>query len=290
MIAGDINNRAPMLIVGFSEYLDFFPNYIIANLNIQGIHAEAISLNLKSLNKRKFVSSTVLAQLFDTQEFRQEVIDAVRPHLGRAGRVGFPAVLGFHRSAEAIEHLSTGLTVPVFEIPGLPPSIPGMRLHNMLVSMIEKYHGSVYNGMQVSSYTTEERQIRSVISIASARNFSHPADKFILATGGILGGGITITQDGYAKEAIFEIPVILPEPGSERFEDQFLSTSGHPIFSRNILVDPTFQPCDKSGKVYYDNLYAIGSGIGRCDPIRERSMEGIALSTGLTISELLYAQ
>jgi hypothetical protein len=32
----------------------------------------------------------VLARLFDDPDFRQELIDELKPHLGRAERIGFP--------------------------------------------------------------------------------------------------------------------------------------------------------------------------------------------------------
>ena len=42
----------------------------------------------------------------------------------------FPAVLRPEHNAEAWRDLSDRLGVPAFEIPTLPPSVPGMRLYN----------------------------------------------------------------------------------------------------------------------------------------------------------------
>ena len=54
----------------------------------------------------------------------------LKPKLDGATRVGFPAVLGLEHNAEAWRDLSDRLGVPAFEIPTLPPSVPGMRLFN----------------------------------------------------------------------------------------------------------------------------------------------------------------
>jgi glycerol-3-phosphate dehydrogenase subunit B len=130
----------------------------------QNILVKGIYLDLKSLQKQKFISPMTIAHLFDLPEFRQEVINALKPKLGNTGRIGFPAVLGIYKTREVMQHLESALGVPVFEIPGLPPSIPGIRLHNMLVAAIEDHHGSVNSGMNVVSASVENQRITSVWS------------------------------------------------------------------------------------------------------------------------------
>ncbi|HEX9090917.1 MAG TPA: FAD-binding protein, partial [Anaerolineales bacterium] len=215
--------------------------------------------------------------------------EALKPRMGSCGRVGFPAVMGLYRSAKAIKHLEGSLGVPVFEIPGLPPSIPGMRLHNMMVEVIQSQGGFVYNGMTVSAATTEDQKVTGVWSEATARRKSHTAKSFVLATGGILGGGISTQENGYAQDVIFNIPIDTPLPRSTWFLDEFLAPGSHPIYTRGLHVDPGFHPVDASGQTIYQNLYAIGSLLGNCDPIRERSLEGIALATGFKLGENLSA-
>jgi anaerobic glycerol-3-phosphate dehydrogenase len=52
-------------------------------------------------------------------------------------------------------------------------------------------------------------------------------------------------------------------------------------------VNFDLQPLSDMDQVYYQNIYAVGNIIGHCDPIRERSLEGIALVTGFKIAESL---
>ena len=193
MVSGDVSLRSPMLIVGFDRFYDFFPSLISANLNAQGILAGDITLDLPSLRNRKILSGIVLARLFNDPEFRQEVISAIKPRLGKVERIGFPAVLGLNRSMEVLEHLQSGLGLPVFEIPGLPSSIPGIRLHNLLVTAIQRNNGFIYNGMQVTKSGTDGKIIHTLWSEAASRQISHHAKTYVLATGGILGGGISVT-------------------------------------------------------------------------------------------------
>jgi len=289
MIAGDVAQRTPMLIVGFSRFFDFFPAMVADNLNAQGILAQNITLDLKSLQHRKIISGMVLARLFDDPEFCQELIDALKPALGRVGRIGFPAVLGLLQPMNVKQCLESSLGLPVFEIPGLPPSIPGIRLQNLLVAAIELNQGSVYSGIEVSRASTDGKFINTIWSEAAARQKPYNAKDYVLATGGILGGGIFTNEDGNAHEPIFGLPISLPESRTQWFQNEFLSKGSHPVFKSGLRVNPAFHPVDKINEVIYQNLYAVGGAIGNCDPIRERSLEGIALATGFTVAEIISA-
>jgi glycerol-3-phosphate dehydrogenase len=287
MIAGESSLATPMLIVGFKQYHDFYPSLIADNLNAQGILARDISIDLKSLHNRKLVSAIALARLFDDPEFRQEVINMVKPKLGDVGRVGFPAVLGLNLSPQVIRHLESSLGVPVFEIPGLPPSIPGIRLCNMLVSAIQSLHGEVFTGMAVSNIEVDNGSITSVLSDAAARHISHPAKAFVIATGGTLGGGIATSESGYAHESLFSLPININHQRSQWFQDEFISADGHPIHSAGIRVNSDCLPVDEANHILYPNLFAVGDVIGNCDGIHERSLEGIALATAYKVGEEL---
>jgi glycerol-3-phosphate dehydrogenase len=290
MIAGDGSQQTPMLIVGFSRFLDFYPALIADNLTAQGRLAREISLDLKSLQSRRFITSMLLARLFDEPEFCQEVIRALKPRLGNVGRIGFPAVLGLKNTHRVKQQLETALGVPVFEIPGLPPSIPGIRLQNLLVSTIENRGGTISNGLQVSGMSSDKKTITSIFSSAAARQISHTAKVYILATGGILGSGISAENNGYAQEVIFGLPLTRIEQGKPWLNPQFLASHGHPLFRTGVAVDGSFRPINDAKQEIFDNLFAIGSSLGDCDPIRERSQEGIALATGYCVVEKLAGE
>jgi glycerol-3-phosphate dehydrogenase len=286
MVAGDVSQRTPMLIIGFDGFLDFSAALIADNLNYQGFLARNVTLSLSSLRELKFITGMTLARLFDTPHFRDEVIENIKPFIRNSARIGFPAVLGLTHFNDIKEDLESSLGVPIFEIPGLPPSIPGMRLQKLLISAIEHKHGSVFNGMEVSNFSSNDKEISAVWSDAASRQISHPAKHFILATGGILGGGITIDKNGYALEPIFGLPVEIPTD-NDRFQKEYLSNNGHPIFKTKVPVNHRFQPIDSQGEVIYKNLFVVGGQSANCDPIRERSLEGIALTTSFKVIQNL---
>lgn len=285
MIAGDLNRAEKMLIVGFEGFLDFYPRLLVDNLRHLGLAAEAMMLEIASLKKQRFVTSRVLAELFERPDFRLEVIKALKErwHGLNAGRIGFPAVLGFAHAIEVKADLEKQLGLPVFEIPTLPPSIPGMRLHNLLVNAIERNGGRVYDGMQVLSAQAQDGRVQAVISEAAARLKTHRARNFILASGGILGGGARVEPFQQPEETIFGLPLSDGAEAGNPLEPDFFYPYGHPVFRVGVRVNRDFQPVNSSGERLYENLFVAGGAIGGYDPIQERSVEGVALVSGFVV-------
>jgi glycerol-3-phosphate dehydrogenase len=283
MIAGDLNLTHPILVVGFSQFPDFYPELIADNLSHQGIPARGLTIEVPSLRDQKFVTGRVLASLFENPEFQREVASLIQHKLSDAARIGLPAVLGLNHPMLIKANLEKELGVPVFEIPTLPPSIPGIRLHQILVNAIESARGRVYDGMQANTASSDGKTVRTVYTEAAARSKPHTARTFVLATGGILGGGYRAEYEGMVREVIFNLLVDAPTDRTQWFRNQFLSEQTHPIYRSGISTDKDLRPIDQGGNLLYDNLYVAGSALGHCDPIHERSVEGIALATGFSI-------
>jgi glycerol-3-phosphate dehydrogenase subunit B len=280
MIAGDANDSTPMLIVGFASSYDFYPGLVAANLSQQGIPAESALIELEAVRERRFINTILLARMMEEPAFRAEVAGAVRPHLGRAGRVGFPAVLGLEQALTVKSELERLLGRPVFEIAGLPPSAPGMRLHRILTRAIGERGGRTFEGMEVVAAAAGGGRITAVYSEAAARRQPHRAAHYILATGGILGGGVQTDYTGNVREAIFGLPLVAPQGRAAWFRQEFLGPEGQPIYQAGVAVDRAFRPVNGGQQPLYANLRAAGTILAHCDPIRERSLDGVALATG----------
>ncbi|MCI0477432.1 MAG: hypothetical protein L0Y55_14395, partial [Anaerolineales bacterium] len=76
------------------------------------------------------------------------------------------------------------------------------------------------------------------------------------------------------------LPLITPRDRGEWFRARFFDPAGHPIFRAGVAVNREFQPVDTRGERTYTNVWAAGNLLAHCDPILERSLEGIALATG----------
>ncbi|MCS7260132.1 MAG: glycerol-3-phosphate dehydrogenase subunit GlpB [Anaerolineae bacterium] len=290
MIAGDLRQRDPLLLVGFRPYLDFYPALAADNLKVQGFPARDVTLDLPRPEQRRLVNATTLAQLFERADFRAEVAEALKPHLGDVARVGFPAVLGVHHALDVQRDLQARLGRPVFEIPVLPPSIPGMRLHHILTSAIERAGGRVFEGMEVVAADVRDKTVEAVWTQAAARRKSHRARHFVLATGGILGSGIVAADMETLREVVFNLPLAGVPEHRDWFDAEFLSLRGHPIYRAGVAVNARLQPLDAADNVLYTNLYVAGTTLAYCDTLLERSFEGVALGTGFVAAQQCTAK
>ncbi len=282
MLAGDMESKKPTMIFGFSGFPDFYPDWIAANLAVNNIPAESDLLDLPSLRNRTFITSRVLAELFDKPDFVEETIQAVKLSMHNrpsfvAKRIGFPAVLGIKHCEQVIQKLRDALSVEIFEIPTLPPSIPGIRLHHLLVDTIQEHGGRVYDGMQVIRADWDAQgNITQVWSEAASRGKPHRATNYLLATGGLLGGGLFASYEHGLQEMIFNLPIQSPGEHDGWFQKRFLSAQAHPIYSKGILVDSELHPLNSK----HSNLRVAGATLAGGDFIRQRALDGVALVSG----------
>ena len=283
MTAGDLRSNDPMLILGLEGYHDFYPDLIARNLAGQGYKAKGVVISLPDLSQQKFINPAILTELFDRQVLIDEFCQAAKKHLKGVKRVGVPAVLGLRQARENQQKMEARLGLPVFEIPTLPPSIPGMRLHNLLISAINSLHGSIFNGASASGATYESKRIKGITTLAAQRNLLHEAQMFILATGGILGGGIAMDYNGYAQDTVLGLPIETDPRQTTWHASEFLHPQGHPIHRAGFYVDRSFRLLTHPDNSALENVYVIGSALGHYDGIPERSFEGVALVSGHSV-------
>lgn len=281
MVAGDLRDPSPMLIVGFHPLRDFYPALVAANLTAQGVAARAAFADVPTLTQRLDLMPVRLARLFEDPAFREQVVERVRPELGDARRVGFPAVLGLDRPAEVVAHLRQALGVPVFEIPTLPPSVPGIRLHNAFQRALERQRGRFLVGAEAVGAATDDGRVLSVETEVAARTMTHRGRDFVLATGGLLGGGVRTDYKGGVREVIFNLPVEAPAERQAWFEPELLAPQGHAIWRAGLVVDEQMRPLAPDGAPVYTNLRAAGLALAHADPLREKSLEGVSIATGV---------
>ena len=103
---------------------------------------------LKNLNER-----TVLDAIRSyAPDSRAEIVRRVERALDGAARVGFPAGLGAEDPHGVWTALQEALGRPVFEVPTLPPSVPGMRVFKTLRARLRENGGRiVLNSMAVGA-------------------------------------------------------------------------------------------------------------------------------------------
>jgi glycerol-3-phosphate dehydrogenase subunit B len=287
MAAGDLRDSAPVCVVGLRSLKDFHAALLADNLTRAGTETRAVELDLVP-EGRADPNSLGFARAFDDDAFRAEVTAQVAGRLGAEERVAFPAVLGIARPNEVWSELQQRLGRPVFEVPTLPPSVPGMRVFAVLREALRRAGGRVILNSVVGGAEREGGRVTAVRARAGLREERHEADWFVLATGGFASGGLELESSWTAREPALGLPVTgVPGPGEERFRPGYLDD--HPIGRAGVAVDRELRPVDAAGERVAENVLVAGATLAGAEPWREKSGDGISLATGHRAAELVLA-
>lgn len=285
--AGDANDRRPMVIVGFQGMRDFYPHLIARNLSAQGQPARAAMLPWSVLSEQRDRNNPQLAEAVDDPRTQQRLLDALKLVVKPGERIALPAILGQHRHAQVLATLRQELNADIFEIPTLPPSVPGIRLATALRHEVERHGVRVEIGMEAIGFHAEDGMIQYVETETSARPLKHRARAFLLATGGVLGGGFDSNHEGRFWETVFGLPLTVPQDRKQWFRPLFLDEGGQPAFRGGVAVNDALQPVDATGTPVYTNLWAAGGLLAHMDSILERSLEGVAIASAVAAVEMI---
>ncbi len=280
-LAGDLARAEPMLIVGVRGMRDFFPELIAENLRKQNHAARAAFVPLEVITARHDSNSVQLAHALDDPARQLKLARELKKIVQRGERIGLPAILGLDNHPNAFQTLEAETGAAIFEIPTLPPSVPGIRLNDALRRELHRLGVRVDVNMDVRGFHADGARIAFVESETSGQPLKHRAEKFLLATGGILGGGIQSDPTGKTWEAVFDLPLTIAPNRGDWFRARFFDPAGHPIFRGGVAVNRVFQPVNAHGAPVYANLWAAGGVLAHADPILERSLEGVAIATGV---------
>jgi glycerol-3-phosphate dehydrogenase subunit B len=284
MVAGDMRSDAPVCVVGF-RLRDFHPAYCADNLRRQGIPARGVTLEVPL--RRADENAVGLANAFGDAEFRATVVRRLADRLEPRERVGFPAALGARDTAAVVGELEERLGHPVFEIPTLPPSVPGIRLHRALERALRAAGGRIAMHTAVTGVTASDGRVVAVRSFSGARETAHPTDWVVLASGGFGSGGVALDSRWRASETVLGLPLSgVPAPDEARFSAEYFSE--HPLSRAGVAVDDGLRPLTAEGGArVYENVLVAGATVAGAAAWREKSGDGIALATGHRAAELI---
>lgn len=282
---GDLSTGENMLIVGFSQMRDFYPTLISQNLTEQDlVKAEPYMIDVAVPRAGKVdVVPTEVAHAFEKADFRRQVVNAVKGQVKGFSRVGFPAMLGLQQHREVVTDLEKQLGKPVFEISALPPSIPGRRLYEALKQAFLAAGGQIIIGGKIVDGTIEGGRVTQVRLETASRLKPIQAKNYILATGGLFGGGLEAHQDGRVTEQVFGLPVIAEANRHKWFNKHFISSQGQPVFNYGVKVNQKLNPVNGSTDPLAENLFAVGAILAGSEWAHGRTGDGIALATAAAV-------
>lgn len=279
---GANGDEPPWMLVGLAGWRDFDAGYAAGNL---GPHVRALAFAPSGAALDPNLTALEVARRFDQPGFRSSFALGLSRMLDGETRVGFPAVLGLRRTVDVVADLEEVLGCPVFEIPTVPPSVPGVRLYDTLRRAVLALGGEFVLGPRAVGWL-ERGQLQGVKAHGPGGERKIRAGAVVLATGGLLGGGLEAGLDGALRETVFDLPVDAPPPEGW-FDPLFFGS--HPVFESGVRVNSWMQPLDAAGEVVSTRLYAAGGLLAGADRLGELSAEGIALATAAKVVEVLAA-
>jgi glycerol-3-phosphate dehydrogenase subunit B len=271
------------LIVGFRGFKDFQGDTVSRHLKCRGVNISLPRYGLEGL------TALALARLMDEEQFRKGLGEAIRGQKAGEKRIGLPAVLGLCEPAAVLEDLEGVIGARVFEIPMLPPSIPGLRIFNRFREYLIAKGATFLLGNPVTSAAVKGGRCEGISVTNPPLTTEYRAESYVLATGRFLGGGLWADMDRIT-EPLFHLPVSQPAGRGDWFRERFFQSEAHPIHSAGIVTDQALRPVDEGGAVLLANVRIAGSILANHQSIEEHSREGIAIATGYLAAKGALAQ
>jgi glycerol-3-phosphate dehydrogenase subunit B len=275
--AAALTAGVPCLLVDFEGLREYSAKAVAAGAAARWSGVRTLRLTFPAPGIAGEVYAAHIALALEERAARERLADLVRPHLGDARAVGLPAVLGIMRTDRAAAHLAEALGVPVFEVPTMPTSVPGLRLKNALERAVaargveRRVHG------RVIAVERSGDQFELSVAATPAPAALH-ARAVILATGRFMGRGLEASRTR-VREPLLDLYVAQPATRSDWHRVDLFDARGHALNRAGIETDEGFRACDARGAVVQPRLFAVGTMLAHHDWARMKCGAGLAIGT-----------
>ncbi len=206
-----IPEKGRVVIVGFTEIVDFQPEFLKGNLQKErpNLQIKTMSVSLGKDSQRTLTQLDA-ARVLDEKESREQILKQIKEKMKAESTEGvdlfiFPAALGVQQWEEVHTQFSSELKAKVTEAPGLPPNATAIRLHERLRKEAIKLGVRFYADTEVNGFS-EKGTINEITIKMSNRSAKLQSYHLLICTGGILGGGLEQTAKGL-KETTLHLSV-----------------------------------------------------------------------------------
>ena len=218
-----------------------------------------------------------IARYVETPEGLQWLKDSLAPYAKLYPVLLLPPILGMKHSQKIWEQLCASLNVKLVEMVSIPPGVAGLRLREVMKKALNEAGVYFVENTEVVRAEVEQGACKALTTVATGGENRWEADSFVIATGGLLSGGIA-TAPGKAWETIFNLPLDMPENTEDWSSPNIF---GNSLFARmGVKVNADLKPVDAEGNVILNNVRFAGRTVGGYDFAAEKSGHGVALATG----------
>ena len=268
-------------LLNIDGFLDFHTSYIAAALEQKGVETTVASLSAPQFDKLREnpteMRSTNISKVI-IGDFVQTLATQINEKAAGAEVVLMPAVAGLTGTAE-VERLRELANVPLYFLPTLPPSTPGIRIQMMLKKYFQNKGGVYMLGDSVKEGKFENGKLVSIKTV-NHEDTEFVADNFVLASGSFFSKGIVASQTGVV-EPIFGLDIDADADRGNWFERNMFEAQ--PYMKFGVASDEKFR-AKKDGQTI-ENVYVAGSVLSGFNAIKEGCGAGVSILTALNVAE-----
>lgn len=273
-------------IVNFEGYIDFFPKFLQSGFAARGVECDVHSLTLSEFEHLRESSTemraTNIARIM-TGDILNRIARDLKSRIGDAEAVFMPAAFGLF-DCGAVGQLRSMVRVPVYFVPTMPASVPGVRTQIQLRREFQSLGGVYMLGDEVTGGEIKDGRLHS-ISTANHADMKIYADSFILASGSFFSHGLVAAQDEI-YEPIFGLDVKADANRSQWYDYDLYAHQ--PYMGYGVITDGILR-CIRDGQVV-ENLYAVGSVLADQNAIEDGTGGGVAITTALFVADHILNQ
>lgn len=272
-----MSSRARVMIVDFSGLQGFSATEIVQNLKAQWPELNAQRITFPDMESGAQMFPEVMARALEVAETRVEFAQRVKAVAGDAQYIALPAILGIHHPDVIHRDIEKLLGLPVFEIPTIPPAVPGIRLRELFEQQLAIRGATIISQQKVQKVELKENDVQ----LSLEDNYGPieiEANHIVLASGRFLSGGLKSDQNK-VQESLLDLPVHQPHDREHWFSESYFDSQGHAINRAGIEVNDNFQALGQDGNIIDPRVYVAGILLAQQDWIRQRCGAGIAITS-----------
>lgn len=274
-------------IFNITGFLDFYTRFIADEFLKMGAKCSIHSINFPALeNLRKNpteMRSVNIARVFDKQENIEELARILKAESGDCDSIILPAITGLNRE-DVVDYLRKEINKPIYLLPTLPPSVPGIHTQQKLRSVFQQNGGVFMLGDNVLRADIKGNRISQIYSFNHG-DIPFVGQNFILATGSYFSQGL-IASTEKIYEPIFDLDVTFAPNRTQWYNSDVFDAQ--PYQSFGIKTDSTFR-CTREGKIF-ENLYAAGAILEGFNPLKEGCGAGVSILSAMYIAEQILSK
>lgn len=221
-------------------------------------------------------SSLTYARALEDPGFAKKFADAVRKAAPSGEVILLPAVLGTRPGTWRT--IAERIGRPVAEVSLVPPSVPGIRLHDAVLGALRAAHVKVVIGSRVVGLEQAAGRVTGVQVAVAGRTRVFPADAVIHAPGGFASGALAVDSRWAITERAFGLPLTARD-ATELVTDSWFDPQ--PLFEVGVRTDQLGRAVDGDGNPVHPNLFVAGDIIAGAQRWIEKSGEGTAIATAV---------